>query len=158
MTNDNAGSRDGSFDYLGRSDTPPDLDLLTMFLAEADERTAAAEKTVLELEANPASTSGIGELFRVLHTIKGEAGFLGLTEIVELSHAIEHYLEPFRDGESELSSISADLLLEGLDALRHLFSNLSARVNSLKPGGAAPEFLPTDWAGLSRRFMQASGG
>ncbi len=97
-----------------------DPELLEEFVAEADEHLATIEDVVLALERAgaeaPADT--VNELFRALHTVKGDAGLLDLGHITELAHALEHVVGLVRGGELIVAGPVTDALLRGIDKLK----------------------------------------
>ena len=65
-----------------------ELETYTAFLDEAGEHLDSIEQKVLALAEN-ADPESVHVLFRALHSIKGVAAFLGLTDIQRLSHHLE---------------------------------------------------------------------
>ena len=93
-----------------------DLELL---LAEVGELLAATEENLVELEKSPDDTALIQEVFRVMHTIKGGAATLGLSEAVDVSHGMENVLDKIRSGERALTTDLMDVLFQAVDWLRN---------------------------------------
>ncbi|MCH8842118.1 MAG: Hpt domain-containing protein [SAR324 cluster bacterium] len=151
IAEDSAAS--GSFDYLGTEEHPFDEELTAIFLTETEEQFPTAERLILEIENQPENANLLHELFRVMHTIKGNAGFLGLRAIIHLTHAMEQYLDSFRNQESEITTISTNLMLEGVDAQKTLCANLCCRYNFLTNTRVTEAIEPVDWEGLSNRFI-----
>ena len=102
---------------------PMDSEFAAEFLIETYELIEAAEKIVLDLERNRLEVGRIHELFRI-HTIKGNSAYFGLKKIQALTQTVEDYLVPFRDSVNSLDTLSFDLLLEGIDALKYLLTDL----------------------------------
>ncbi len=103
--------------------SPVDRDaLLRTFLAEAEESLALMEDRLLALEEDPATPDALAEIFRVVHTLKGNAGIFGFDAVASLAHALEDTLDPLRAGRAPVTVEQVDLLLETLDALRRLLS------------------------------------
>ena len=150
IAEDSAAS--GSFEYLGTEENPFDEELTAIFLTETEEQLPTAERLLLEIENQPENANLLHELFRVMHTIKGNAGFLGLRAIIQLTHAMEQYLDSFRNQESENATISTNLMLEGVDAQKMLCANLRCRYNFLTDTGVTEATEPVDWEGLSKRL------
>jgi HPt (histidine-containing phosphotransfer) domain-containing protein len=147
---------DGAFAYLGTEGFPFDAELTRIFLTEAGEQMPQVERILLELEANPERHDAIQNLFRLLHTIKGNAGFLGLREFIRLVHAMEQYLEPFRDRAAVGQDFAAALLLEASDALRALLENLRRRCDLLTAADPHPVFEPVPWKDVTGRIQTAT--
>ncbi len=106
-----------------------DPSLMGDFVAESREHLDAAEPMVLELENDPHDHDKMNTIFRACHTIKGVAGFLGLSEISHLSHSIEHVMDLARKDSLILSPAHVDLLLESMDTLRTLVDIVEAQMN-----------------------------
>jgi two-component system chemotaxis sensor kinase CheA len=99
-----------------------DLELL---LAEVGELLAATEENLVELEKSPDDTALIQEVFRVMHTIKGGAATLGLSEAVDVSHGMENVLDKIRSGERALTTDLMDVLFQAVDWLKEWKSALT---------------------------------
>lgn len=95
-------------------------DLLEEFLTEATEGIETLDAELVDLEQRPNDPELIGNIFRVLHTIKGTSGFLDLPRLGSLAHAGENVLGKFRDGELEVTPDAVGLILESMDALKAL--------------------------------------
>ncbi|MCA9772787.1 MAG: chemotaxis protein CheA [Myxococcales bacterium] len=98
------------------------------FVIEATEGLDALDSKFVELEQN-ASPELLAELFRVMHTIKGAAGFLSLTPIVQLAHAGEDVMGRLRSGELAVTTHIVDVILETVDTLKALIQEVSAGVD-----------------------------
>lgn len=102
-----------------------DLDeLLDDFLVESRDTLGDAEVRLSGLTPERARESDYDSLFRAVHSIKGNASFLGLSRTERLAHATETLLGRLRDGVVALESRHVDLLLESLDVLRSLFRQI----------------------------------
>ena len=73
-------------------------DLLADFLAETTEGLVAVDDALLRLERAPGERGPVAEIFRIVHTIKGTCGFLGLPRLESVAHAAENVLGRWRDG------------------------------------------------------------
>ncbi len=73
-------------------------EMLKEFLAESAEQIEAASAQVVEFERNPADAALIASIFRLVHTIKGTCGFLGLNRLQKLTHAAESLIGQLREG------------------------------------------------------------
>ncbi len=106
------------------------------FALEAREHLANAEAAVLALESGPTDPEQVNIVFRAFHTIKGVAGFLNLTRIVEVAHAAEFLLDKVRSNKLALSPEVLELVLASSDMLGQLIAMLSggepARERELK--------------------------
>ena len=67
-------------------------DLLSEFLTETAESLAVLDVELVKLEQNPNDPELISNIFRLVHTIKGTCGFLGLSRLESVAHAGENVL------------------------------------------------------------------
>jgi len=100
-------------------------ELLPEFVAETREGLERLEQGLLAVEAGKADAELLRELFRILHTIKGTCGFLGLERLGRIAHAAENVLAAARDGSIILAG-ATDPLLAALDAMREIVDALEA--------------------------------
>ncbi|MDW8434008.1 MAG: chemotaxis protein CheA [Aquificaceae bacterium] len=99
---------------------PEDMrEIFEEFAVEAKEHLDNLERVLLELEREPENKDLINSAFRSMHTIKGGAGFLGLSAIVEVAHKAEDVLGKLRSGELHFSSFINDAILRSIDFIRH---------------------------------------
>ena len=100
----------------------PDIDkvhrLTQEFLAETFEGLDRMDRCLTELELRPRDRELIGEIFRVIHTIKGATGFLGFRRLERVAHACEHVMNGVRTGQIEAGRAQVSGLLRGLDGMR----------------------------------------
>jgi len=115
-----------------------DEDILQDFLVEAGEILELLQEQLVELENNPDDASLLNAIFRGFHTVKGGAGFLSLTELVDACHGAENVFDILRTGKRRVTSELMDVILQALDAINVMFSNVQNR-QPLEP--AAPEVL-----------------
>jgi two-component system chemotaxis sensor kinase CheA len=94
--------------------------ILQMFLAETDETLGQMEEALLLLEARPQDEELIGLIFRVAHTLKGNAAGLELADVSAFAHAVEELLSRIRKRELVVTKYVVDLLLQAVDAFRIL--------------------------------------
>lgn len=99
-------------------------DILNDFVAEATESVSQLDIIMLELENNPQNSDKIQEAFRVLHTLKGTSGFLGLNRLQTISHAAENLLGRMRDGAIEAQGEVINTLLITNDRLKMILTNI----------------------------------
>ncbi len=90
------------------------------FISEALGHLNDAEAALLEYDQGDKDIEHINLTFRAFHTIKGVAGFLGLTPIVNLAHNTEAVLDEIRKGNRDCTSDYIDLFLQSCDALKRL--------------------------------------
>ncbi|MBP8202482.1 MAG: chemotaxis protein CheA [Pseudomonas sp.] len=126
-----------------------DEEILQDFLVEAGEIIELLSEQLVELESRPDDKNLLNAIFRGFHTVKGGAGFLQLNELVECCHIAENVFDILRKGERRVDSALMDVVLEALDAVTGMFTEVRERT-SLTP--ATPELL----AALAR--MAEPGG
>ncbi|MFL1462776.1 chemotaxis protein CheW [Roseococcus sp. DSY-14] len=107
-------------------------DLLVDFLTETREGLQSLDGALLQLERNPADRQVLGEIFRIVHTIKGTCGFLGLGRLEGVAHAAENVLGLWRDGSLGVTPAGITTILSALDRIR-------AIVEGLEASGSEPE-------------------
>ncbi|MHB1605334.1 MAG: chemotaxis protein CheA [Leptospirales bacterium] len=105
-------------------------EILQDFLAEAEEMLEGLDTFFVQLEANPEDRTLLNEIFRTAHSIKGSAGFIGLTRIVDVAHHAENVLNQLRQGQMRADPAVIDIILESMDVLKLL-------VQEVKTGKAA---------------------
>lgn len=101
-----------------------DPQLIEEFITECREYIEGAENALLSLEVQPEDVEAVNNVFRTFHTIKGTAGFLGLTQLSELAHHAESLLSRVRDHEILCTGACADLAFRSVDMLKELLSRL----------------------------------
>ena len=99
-------------------------DLLSEFLTETSASLSILDVQLVTFEQNPSDTEILGNIFRLLHTIKGTCGFLGLPRLESVAHAGENVLGKFRAGGSEVTPEAVTLILECIDVIRDLLGEL----------------------------------
>ena len=99
-------------------------DLLSEFLTETSESLAVLDVELVKFEQDPSDTEILGNIFRLVHTIKGTCGFLGLPRLESVAHAGENVLGKFRDGVIDVSPEAVTMILKCLDCIRELLGEL----------------------------------
>ncbi len=93
-------------------------EILEEFLVEASEILESLDQDLVDLENNPEDKELLNKVFRGMHTLKGGAGFLNLTPIVEVAHRIEDIFNKLRNDELKLTPEIMDVILQGIDQLK----------------------------------------
>ncbi|SDH46610.1 hybrid sensor histidine kinase/response regulator [Roseospirillum parvum] len=101
-------------------------DLLSEFLTETSESLQTIDVEMVHLEQNPNDRAILSNIFRLVHTIKGTCGFLGLPRLETLAHAGENVLGKFRDGELEVTPDAVTLILNSIDRIKEILGHLEA--------------------------------
>ena len=103
-----------------------DDEILQEFLVEAGELFDQLNDQFVELEKNPDDVDIINAIFRAYHTIKGGAGFMKLTPMVEICHRAEDAINQLRQGERQVTVELVDVMFQVLDELDNMFSCVRA--------------------------------
>lgn len=123
---------------MGLNDLAADPELLNDFVLEAREHLTAVELHLLTLDQEPNNLEALHAIFRGFHTIKGLAGFLGLTAIQEVAHEVETVLDLARNGEIQIMPAQIDVILATKDYLNRCLNDL-ADVHTKGTAPAAPD-------------------
>ncbi|MCE7566042.1 chemotaxis protein CheA [Aliivibrio fischeri] len=101
-----------------------DEDILQDFLIEAGEILELLSEQLVELEQRPDDADLLNAIFRGFHTVKGGAGFLSLTELVDACHGAENVFDILRTGKRKVTSELMDTILQALDTVNVMFSSV----------------------------------
>ncbi len=99
-------------------------DLLAEFLTETAESMDTLDVELVKLEQNPNDPEILSNIFRLVHTVKGTCGFLGLPRLESIAHASENVLGKIRDGELAVTPEAISLVLQSLDLIKNICSEL----------------------------------
>lgn len=103
--------------------------LIQDLLVESYEGLDRFDNELLQLEKGGASAETMNQIFRIIHTIKGTSGCIGLGRIEKLAHSGENLLDELRSGERQVHSGIVSLLLKLSDTLRSMLQHLEASGN-----------------------------
>src|SRR5262249_37647787 len=101
-------------------------EVIREFLIETHENLGQLDLDLVTLEKNPTERETLSRIFRTLHTVKGSAGFLGLTKLQAVAHAAENLLSRLRAGELTFNPEIASALLTVVDAVRQMLQVVEA--------------------------------
>lgn len=118
---------------------PEDLEILEGIIEEATEHLSGIEEGILKMEVDFGPVL-VDSVFRALHSIKGVSGFLNLTPIKDTAHVLESILNDMRKGLYVPNAEITDLLLQGIDILNHLVSQLEQRLQEMDDGLSDTKF------------------
>lgn len=104
-----------------------DEDILQDFLVEAGEILELLQEQLVELENNPDDANLLNAIFRGFHTVKGGAGFLSLTELVDACHGAENVFDILRTGKRRVTPELMDVILQSLDSINEMFVEVQNR-------------------------------
>jgi two-component system chemotaxis sensor kinase CheA len=103
-----------------------DEEILADFLVEAGEILELLQEQLVELENNPEDSNLLNAIFRGYHTVKGGAGFLSLTELVDICHGAENVFDVMRNGQRTLTPELMDVILQATDEVVQMFDLVKA--------------------------------
>lgn len=104
-------------------------DLIAEFLTETAESLEVVDSELVRFEANPNERKTLDNIFRLVHTVKGTCGFLGLSRLEAVAHAGETLLGRFRDGKLDVTPIAVTLVLHSIDRIKVILAGLEATGN-----------------------------
>lgn len=110
-------------DTYGLTGTAMD-DLLSEFLTETAESLETVDTELVRFEADPQDKATLNNIFRLVHTIKGTCGFLGLPRLEAVAHAGETLLGRFRDGTLAVTPDAVTLVLRSIDRIKEILARL----------------------------------
>ena len=119
----------------------------TIFCEEAADQLREWEESLLALEKNPGDGEQLNRMFRVIHTMKGSAGFIGYDALQKVAHDLESSLQQVREGNGSLDSATSSFLFEGHDLCRSM-------IDAFTEGREAP----VDAAGFLSRLAALRSG
>ncbi|WP_213252712.1 hybrid sensor histidine kinase/response regulator [Bradyrhizobium sp. sBnM-33] len=100
-------------------------DLLREFLTETSESLDTVDNQLVRFEQDPSDAKILDNIFRLVHTIKGTCGFLGLPRLEALAHAGETLMGKFRDG-MPVKAEAVTLILSSIDRIKEILAGLEA--------------------------------
>lgn len=101
-------------------------DLLQEFLTETGENLDTVDRELVRFEQKPNDRDILRNIFRLVHTVKGTCGFIGLPRLEALTHAAESVIGQFRDGAS-VSALAVTAILETIDRLKDILAELAEK-------------------------------
>src|SRR5215470_15786597 len=107
-------------------------DLLREFLTETNESLDVVDVELVRFEQEPNNAKILDNIFRLVHTIKGTCGFLGLPRLEALAHAAETLMGKFRDGMA-VTGAAVTLVLSTIDRIKQILGDLER--NQHEPAG-----------------------
>jgi two-component system chemotaxis sensor kinase CheA len=113
-------------------------DLLKEFLTETNENLDLVDVELVRFETEPDNAEILANIFRLVHTIKGTCGFLGLPRLEALAHAAESLMGKFRDG-MPVTTDAVSLVLSTIDRIKEILVALE-RTQS-EPGGGDEDLI-----------------
>ena len=109
------------------------------FLDEVEEKHTEVESALLRLEDSPHNTELLNQVFRALHTIKGDANIFHIDPMVDFAHSVENLVEGLREGEINYSKQISEIILLSMDRL--LFITREVAKNGQVDLGEVPKVI-----------------
>src|SRR3954464_6786833 len=113
-------------------------DLLKEFLVETNESLDVVDVELVPFEQEPNNAEILGNIFRLVHTIKGTCGFIGLPRLEALTHAAETLIGNFRDG-APVTGEAVTLVLFTIDRVKDILVGLEK--DQREPEGADTDLI-----------------
>jgi len=113
-------------------------DLLREFLTETSESLDTVDNQLVRFEQDPNNAKILDNIFRLVHTIKGTCGFLGLPRLEALAHAGETLMGKFRDG-MPVTAGAVSLILASIDRIKEILAGLEA--TETEPEGSDEDLI-----------------
>lgn len=144
-------------------------DVINEFVAEAREGIEAVDAKLVRFEQTPDDPDLLGDIFRLIHSLKGGSGFLGLMRLQTVTHAAENVLGLYRDGTLAVDAASVTVILDAVDVVRAVIEGLAdtgvepegddraliARLDRIYAGDSAPTVVAP---AASRPLLERVGG
>jgi two-component system chemotaxis sensor kinase CheA len=124
-------------------------ELLRDFLVETNENLDVVDVELVRFEQEPNNATILANIFRIVHTIKGTCGFIGLPRLEALAHAAESLMSKFRDG-APVTGEAVTLVLSSIDRIKEILEGIEK--NEREPEGDDADLI----ASLSA-MAQAAG-
>ncbi len=101
-----------------------DDEILQDFLVEAGEILDSLGEQLVELEQSPGDLDLLNSIFRGFHTIKGGAGFLAISALVDICHNAEDVFNVLRQGDRQVTPDLMDVILQVVDIVNEMFGQV----------------------------------
>jgi len=115
-----------------------DPEMADLFLAEALDHLGTIEAALLALDERPGDVALLNDIFRPFHTIKGNAGALGVTSVQEVAHSVENLLDLARSGRRTMGPADVDVVLRAVDVLTSMIRDVGVRLSGQPGADLAP--------------------
>lgn len=119
-----------------------------VFIEESFEGLDAMESALMGLDIKHPDVELINTIFRAAHSIKGGGATFGFSVLAEFTHTLETLLDQFRSGTRPIGAQDVDLLLQSVDCMRELLSQLKTQNNHTT---ACSEYLKAQFEAVLAR-------
>jgi len=132
-------------------------DLLREFITETNESLDVVDVELVKFEQEPNNATILDNIFRLVHTIKGTCGFLGLPRLAGIAHAAETLMGKFRDG-APVTQDAVSLILISIDQIKEILADLEAAEGE-EPQGDDSELIGNleDMSAAADKAMAGGG-
>ena len=113
-------------------------ELLTDFLTETNESLDIVDVELVQFERDPDNAEILANIFRLVHTIKGTCGFLGLPRLAAVGHAAETMMARFRDG-APVTPEAMLAIMHAIDRIKLILAGIDTA--GKEPGGSDEELI-----------------
>ncbi len=113
-------------------------DLLSEFITETSESLDVIDMELVKFEQEPNNAGILDNIFRLVHTIKGTCGFLGLPRLEALAHAAETLMGNYRDG-APVTQDGVSVILQSIDRLKEIMGGLEE--SGAEPTGSDEDLI-----------------
>ncbi len=113
-----------------------DPELARTFFSETFDHLSSIEARILDLERTPDDPKALNDVFRPFHSLKANAGALGIESVEELAHRVENLLDRARSGEHRLGQAEVEITLAAVDLLTGMMRDVEVRL----AGGKGSDF------------------
>lgn len=100
-------------------------DLLSEFLTETAESLEIVDSELVRFEREPGNRDILSRIFRLVHTIKGTCGFIGLPRLEKVAHHAETVLGKYRDGVIPVTQDGVTVILKSIDCIKGILASLA---------------------------------
>ena len=125
-------------------------ELLSEFLTETGEGLDQLDVDLVRFEQEPNNAEMLNAIFRLVHTVKGTCGFLGLNRLAKLAHAAETLMGQYRDG--------APVTVEGVSVILASIDRIKQILNGLERNGTEPPGSDADLIGKLQMLALGESG
>ncbi len=116
-------------------------EILESFLSESDEILGDLEKNALKLESDPSSKEVVDNIFRCVHSLKGNSGLFGFVGLKLFTHSMENLIGRIREGEMEAGTDVVNIILKGTDYIKIMFGRLLKNLGNVALNPEEEEFM-----------------
>jgi two-component system chemotaxis sensor kinase CheA len=113
-------------------------ELLSEFLTETGERLDELDVNLVRFEQEPNDAEMLNAIFRLVHTVKGTCGFLGLDRLAKLAHAAETLMGQYRDG-APVTVEGVSVILASIDRIKEILAGLERE--ETEPSGSDADLI-----------------